>query len=298
MYARRMVIAVLVVTALLVTGCTAVGCGIAVPDVKGKTASQAETALTAAGLALGKVSYDEAAEGAAGAVVAQDPAGGAQAQKGAVVNLTVAGPPPVTVPSLIGLSKDAAASVLAAGGLILGNTTQSSSETAPLGAVISQTPAASSVTPRESAVAVVLSSGPKQVAVPAVTGKAFTDASAILVAAGFQASTGQKADAAAAGTVLAQSPDAGALAAPGSTVALTVSTGTPPAPAHVKVPSVKGQKLAAAKSKIEAAGLKWKHVTGPGDGMSAAGYVYKQAPAAGVAVDAGSEVVITTWNGP
>lgn len=298
MRARRIVVAGLVALLLLLTGCTVLGCGIAVPDVKGKTAAQAETALTATGLVLGKVSYDEAAEGAAGAVVAQDPAAGAQAQKGAAVNLTVAGPAPVTVPSLIGLTKEAAASVLAAGGLTLGDVAESSSATIAAGAIASQSPAPSSVAPRDSAVDVVLSTGPKQVAVPAVTGKTLADATGILGSAGFQVAKADKADAAAAGTVLAQSPDAGTQAAPGSTVALTVSTGSPPPPAHVKVPAVKGLKLAVAKSKIEAAGLTWKHVLGPGDGMTDVGFVYKQTPSAGTVVDAGSEVVLLTWKGP
>jgi hypothetical protein len=93
------------------------GCGTTVPDVKGKTVAQAERALTDAGFKSGKVTWDEKAEGAAGAVVSQDPAGGAKVSAGSIVNLVVAGaqsdPPPgtgdgdgtagalVTVPDLV-----------------------------------------------------------------------------------------------------------------------------------------------------------------------------------------------------
>jgi beta-lactam-binding protein with PASTA domain len=66
---------------------------------------------------------------------------------------------------------------------------------------------------------------------------------------------------------------------------------------NVKVPSLKTLKLATAKSKITALGLKWKHVIGPGDGMAAVGFVYKQSPASGATVKKGSTVTIYTWDG-
>ena len=113
-----------------------------------------------------------------------------------------------------------------------------------------------------------------------------------------------------AGLVIAQSPQPALEVAAGSPVDLVVSKGPeivePPAPptppatpaaVHVKVPSVKGLKLATAKSKITAAGLKWKHLLGGGDGMTDEGFVYKQSPSSGKSVDKGSTVTIYTWNG-
>jgi beta-lactam-binding protein with PASTA domain len=76
---------------------------------------------------------------------------------------------------------------------------------------------------------------------------------------------------------------------------VTVSTGQPE---HVKVPYLKSLKLQAAKDKLTSLGLKWKHLTGPGDGMLDVGYVYKQIPAPNKVVDVGSTVDIYTWNGP
>jgi beta-lactam-binding protein with PASTA domain len=67
---------------------------------------------------------------------------------------------------------------------------------------------------------------------------------------------------------------------------------------HVKVPLVKGLKLSAAKAKLVAAGLKWKYLTGPGDGMTDVGFVYKQSPASGKTVNEGSVVTIYEWTGP
>jgi beta-lactam-binding protein with PASTA domain len=235
---RRIVLISVVACALLMTGCTAIGCGVAVPEVKGKTASQAEAALTAAGFGLGKVTYDEAAEGALGAVVEQAPAAGTSSKEGAVVNLTIAGAAPVTVPSIVGLGRDAAASTLAAVGLTLGDVLESFSVTVPAGAVIQQEPPVGTVVSHDAAVKAVLSKGPEPVEPP-------------------------------------------------------VATVT-----HVKVPLVKGLKLATAKSKLVAAGLEWKHTLGPGDGMSDVGFVYKQLPASGASVHKGSTVTIYTWTGP
>jgi beta-lactam-binding protein with PASTA domain len=239
---RRIVLILLVACSLLTVGCTAVGCGVSVPDLKGKTAEQAEAALAAAGFTPGKVTYDEAAQGARGAVVAQTPAAGTSSKEGAVVNLTIAGPAPVTMPSFIGLGKDAAAAAVSAVGLSLASATESYVATVPAGTVFQQEPLSGTVVPRGSAVTLAVSKG---------------------VAPNHQ---------------LAKPP------------AVTI--------AHVKVPVLKGLALAAAKTKITAAGLKWKHILGPGDGMLDVGFVYKQLPAAGAAVDKNSVVSIYTWKGP
>jgi beta-lactam-binding protein with PASTA domain len=66
----------------------------------------------------------------------------------------------------------------------------------------------------------------------------------------------------------------------------------------VKVPLVKGLKISSAKAKIIAAGLKWKYLTGPGNGLIGPGFVYKQAPASGTSVNEGSVVTIYEWTGP
>jgi beta-lactam-binding protein with PASTA domain len=233
---RRIVLISLVACLLLTAGCTAIGCGVPVPDVKGKTAEQAETALTAGGFNLGKVTYDEAAEGALGAVIAQTPAAGTSSREGALVDLTVAGAAPVTVPSVVGLGKTAASAAVTAVGLVIGDVLESYAATSPVGAVLQQEPPADTVVPKGAAVKILVSKGPEPT--------------------------------------------------------------KPAAPAHVKVPLVKGLKISAAKSKIIAAGLKWKYVTGPGDGLLDTGWVYKQSPASGTSVHEGSVVTIYDMKEP
>ncbi|MBV8074727.1 MAG: Stk1 family PASTA domain-containing Ser/Thr kinase [Candidatus Eremiobacteraeota bacterium] len=81
---------------------------VAVPDVGGKSASDASDALVAAGFAP-KITYTIQA-GSDGSVFAQDPAPSSQARKGATVNVMVA--VPGTVPDVTGLGLDAAKAML------------------------------------------------------------------------------------------------------------------------------------------------------------------------------------------
>ena len=101
---------------------------------------------------------------------------------------------------------------------------------APAGEVIEQSPdALASATPG-SRVALVVSSGPPTVQVPDVVNRSYDDAATALSA--FATARIEVPSAAPAGQVLAQEPASGSIVAPGSRVALQVSSGTlPSAPA-------------------------------------------------------------------
>jgi serine/threonine-protein kinase len=72
------------------------------PDVTGGTADQAEQKLRAAGLDLGRISYDSTSTAVLGNVVAQSPAAGDSVRMGGSVRITIAGhnpnPPPPPPP--------------------------------------------------------------------------------------------------------------------------------------------------------------------------------------------------------
>ena len=225
---KRFAVAVLVVCACLALA----GCGAAVPDVTGKTVSQATGAIVSAGFRLGAVSYDEKSIGTIGSVVSQAPESGTTAKPGSVVALTVAGPAPVPVPALLGLEKAKAQAALAGVGLTLGVATESYDASAPAGVIASQTPVAGAEAPKGSAVAIVLSKGPEPVVVRRVKGKTQAEGKVLLEAAGFKVKVVTKDDKAKKGTVLAQQP-AGGVMAPGSTIVITVSTGVAPMPVPV-----------------------------------------------------------------
>lgn len=90
---------------------------------------------------------------------------------------------------------------------------------------------------------------------PNVVGQPVDQATQTLRNAGFSVTVGEAVDnEAAAGTVVEQSPNGGRVAG-GTTVTLTPSTGNPPAPEEVDVPSVTGDKLKQAEKKLSDAGL-------------------------------------------
>lgn len=88
-----------------------------VPDLRGKTATEAEAALVDVGLRLGRVDSTRVADGV-GVVDQQDPPAGTRAAPGQAVDVTLAAVAPlVSVPDVVGLTAREADRVLDAAGL-------------------------------------------------------------------------------------------------------------------------------------------------------------------------------------
>jgi beta-lactam-binding protein with PASTA domain len=199
------------------------------PNLVGQPITQANGALSALGLTP-QVTEQESADQPAGTVLAQDPAPG-KVDAGSTVKLTVSkGVGQVAVPNVANLDVVTATSQLSTAGLAV-TQAQEPSERVDAGAVIRTDPAAGQVVNKGSAVKIIVSSGPPQVAVPMVTGLSESEARDQLQAAGFLAS---KSDvdvpfgAPQAGKVVSQSPTAGTPAAKGSTVSIIVGKELPP----------------------------------------------------------------------
>lgn len=290
---KRIIVTVLLVGALLAL----TGCDKALPDVKGMTPDQAEKALVAAGFKLDTVTYDDAAEGAPGAVIAQRPKAGERAKAETPVGVTVAGPPPVVTPTLDRLSVSKAKKVLAAVGLVLGDVTRRYDDSAVARTVISQDPALGVEVPAGSAVAIVVSKGPTPVPVPNVTGKPEAKATKLLEKAGFKVEAVSVENPGEIGTVVSQKPASGK-AQPGTAVVITVSIGID----MVEVPRVVGMHAPEAESTLGAAGLQVLMVVHNGPAGTIDGdpadilEVYKQSPAAGSLVPMHSTVRIYWWS--
>ena len=113
-----------------------------VPDLTGLSRDSAEERLRDVGLTPGTVSEQESEE-PEGEVLSQDPAGGAQVDRGTAVNLTVStGVEMVNVPNVLGLNARDAAAQLAADGLVSVQREQQVTDPAQDGKVIDQRPAA------------------------------------------------------------------------------------------------------------------------------------------------------------
>ena len=117
--------------------------GISVPNVVGKTVTQARESLSEADLELEVSKTVRDAGQPADVIISQDPKAGSQLQKGGTVKVVVnEAEELVSVPNLVGLTQSEAESALEEVDLKLGDVTSSFSASVEKGRVASQTPGA------------------------------------------------------------------------------------------------------------------------------------------------------------
>jgi serine/threonine-protein kinase len=196
-----------------------------VPDLVGKTQSEAQLLLDARGLRSRVTSVeDDSAE--PGTVVGQNPPARELVAPETEVELQVStGSGQELVPDVTGQSQQAAVSALQAAGFRIGGPTQQSSDSVPAGRVISTDPAGGTSAKRGSVVTVVVSSGVEQVQVPNVVGQTEDNATQTLRSRGLEVGISTRALPAGDpnnGRVVAQDPSSGVRVDAGSTVEITV----------------------------------------------------------------------------
>jgi serine/threonine-protein kinase len=199
----------------------------------------------------------------------------------------------VTVPAVVGLSKEEAEQVLTDAGFKV-EVEEQSSDTVDEGIVIRQDPEQGAEVDEGSTVTIVVSTGPEQIEVPDVVGRPEAEARFIIKASGleFRVVSVETPDAE-PGTVVGQDPPGGQKVAPGSEVELRVSKG----PGQELVPDVSGQSLAAAQAELQALGFR---IGGPRQEPSdsvPAGRVIGTDPPAGTSVARGSTVTVIVSTG-
>jgi serine/threonine-protein kinase len=258
-----------------------------VPPVTGKQLNVARDIVQNAGFQVAVINVPS--ERSAGVVIGEDPSGGSTADKNSTVSLSVSqGPSAVNVPSVVGQSQSAAQQALRRAHLKSRVVNRPSSQF-PLGQAIGTDPRSGQAVAPGTQVTLFISSGPPKKQVPDVTGESAGAARTQLTNAGFTVSaTNQTSNTSTPGNVLSQSPAGGTSAAPGSTVNIVVAQ----APKKVSVPSVVGEKAAAAANQLTGAGFKVvrqkQNVTDPTQN----GQVIKQSPAGGKKVAPGGTVTI------
>lgn len=198
-----------------------------VPNVEGKTLSEATQILTREGFVVGDTTEEYDEETAAGKVVSQNPAANAKAAKGSEVKIVLSkGKEEETVPDIEGKSLEAARAAVEGVGLKLAQSGEGYSDSIAKDCVISQSPAAGSKVAKESTVSYVISLGPENVTVPNVVGQSQANATAALEQAGFQVNVvTNPSSSVAKGKVIEQSPEAGSRMTKGTTISINVSTG-------------------------------------------------------------------------
>ena len=199
----------------------AVPVDITVPDVIELFQEEAEKRLDDTGLKTGQITKRPSPE-QPGTVLDQKPAAGVVVKPGAAVDLLVAVPELVTVPNLVGMSRDEAIRLLYQQRLELGRM-EDRPAAEQIGTIVAQQPAAGSQVLGGSSVDLVLAVE-GLVIVPSVVGMYHQEALASLSAAGLASGIikEQESDQP-AGTVLGQQPSAGQRAARNTAVSLVIA---------------------------------------------------------------------------
>lgn len=212
------------VAAVLLPGDTPEG-DIKVPRVTGLPWVDAERRLAASGLRATRGKEVPSGDAPQNTVLAQAPAAGEDVARGTEVVLDVSeGVERVTIPALVGLSRDDAERILKEAGLSLGDLTEQPSDTAR-GTILVIAPAAGFTVPRGTRITATVSAGPAELAVPDVVGRDLAAARGLLEQLGFVLAPVEhdSLSTLARGTVIAQSPAAGSAAAGGSTITLRIA---------------------------------------------------------------------------
>jgi len=213
---------------------------VAVPDLVGRTESEAEDLLEAQGLSVGERKIRRTDTVPPGQIVEQNPLPERQVQTGSEVDIWVSAPPRLfVVPSLIGGRIEDAQAELEAANLLLGEQTRQNDQEIPEGEIISQDPPAGEEVPKDTPVDVVVSAGPSVVIVPDVTCRSYASAKAQLEGLGLVAELRDpvlpRPECPNPVNVAQQDTPAGSQVDPGTVIVL--HQGAPPSPSPTESPS-------------------------------------------------------------
>ncbi len=201
---------------------------VTVPDLTGKTVSEAESSLSELGLSIeniGTVSSDSYEEGQ---IVTQSVEAGSTAEAGSTVQVTVSsGSGDTEVPSVVGFTESTAITTLKNDGFKYNVEYEYSTEVNQ-GQVIAQSPEAGEAGKSGDIITITVSQGTESVQVPDVIGKSQEDATSDLESKGLVVSsvTTQYSNTVANGYVISQGTAAGKYIEAGSGVSLVVSIGS------------------------------------------------------------------------
>ena len=265
------------------------GSRVVVPSTVGGSFNEAVASFTPLGLTAVVLEnrFDE--EIAKGKIIESVPPGGGKVDAGGSVKLIISkGPERYTIPSIAGLTPEAAQGAITKYPLTVGTITEVFNSEIPTGFVISSTPAAGSSVKRDSKVNLIVSKGIEQVALVSYIGKSGEQALNELTEAGFNVEPGYAfSETTPELAVISQSPEGGASANKGGTVKILISKG----PRYTFIPkTIITMEAGAGKAMLESLGLKVKVVS---IGNAKKKVVKKVSPAVNTKVLRGSLVTIT-----
>jgi len=226
---------------------------VTVPDVLGKTPTDAAAILATYNLTLDSDESDFSEDYAKGEIMSTDPGAGSSTRTGGTVRAVVSkGPERYDVPKLKKLTVKEAEVALGAANVELGEQTEAYDDKVKKGDIISSDPPAGESVKPGTKVAVVVSKGPEPVTMPTLEGTDGDAAEATLTDLGLVVDRANRtSESVAKGLVISTTPEGGATTYRGETVELVVSKGPP----LVEVPNVVGKSEDEARTALEAAGF-------------------------------------------
>ncbi len=226
---------------------------VTVPNLLGKTPTQAAAILATSNLVLDAEQTDFSEDVAKGVIMSTDPGPESSARSGSTVRAVVSkGPERYDVPKLKKLTVKEAEVALGAAKLELGEQSEAYDDKVKKDDIISSDPPAGESVKPGTKVAVVVSKGPEPVTMPSLEGTDGDAAEATLTGLGLKVDRSNKTnESVAKGLVIRTNPKGGATTFRGETVELVVSKGPP----LVVVPNVVGKGESEARSELEAAGF-------------------------------------------
>ncbi|CAN5333351.1 Stk1 family PASTA domain-containing Ser/Thr kinase [soil metagenome] len=248
---------------------------IAVPYVVGLQEALARNAISDKDLQprVRRISNSDVEEGV---VFAQRPVEGKRVDPETTVTIDVSsGKPEVSVPSLVGQSRDSAVAALTQLGLVAQVVEVNSDREE--GSVVAQSLAPGTVVVEGTRVRINVSKGPKPVIVPNVVNQPYDQAALELRRNGFGVTRVDVASDLTEGIVVDQDPSGDSEATRGTTVTLSVSRG----PSTVAVPDVTTQDVSIAQVTLENAGFRTRVVFEDTDDPNLDGIVTSQDPVGG-----------------
>ena len=263
------------------------GSKLVVPSLAGSTVKEARSILGNIGLTL-KVGSEEFSEDVPeGKIIKSDPAGGGRIEEGGEVTVfTSKGKERIIIPTLIGLTPEAAGSKLEENNLALSEITEEFSSEFSTGLIIRTIPAAGERVKRDTNVSLVISKGVEKLVLVNYLGKSGEQALTELSEAGFEVDTKYVfSEDLPAGAVVSQNPNTGDVDK-GSKVTLLVSKGTE----FVFIPNVFALSEIKAITTLEDQNLR---VSVKKVGTKKEKFVTNISPKVGTKVKRGSKVTIT-----
>jgi eukaryotic-like serine/threonine-protein kinase len=272
-----------------------------VPSVEGRSLQRAEEILEQRGFTVNQPPIQVERPIEAGTVLEQDPTPsppGREAEESCSfltlfcskpgVTLTVSiGPGEGTVPGVAGLSRGEATKKLEAAEFEVAVENVNSS-TVEEGDVVHSEPSAGQTATHGSTVTIFVSTGPKLVKVPVVTGSQRRVAVQEIRGRGLVPEVGEEEAGAPVGQVLRQAPNAGQEVEPESTVQIIVSSGRE----QKKMPGVVGLERREAVEAVRAAGLTPVVEEEETRNEEKIGLVKRQSPSGGTSLAPGAEVTL------